>query len=466
MKDRQGLIMDDTIAAVCTPLGNGAIGIVRISGAQALTIAENLFCAASGRAIKDYPVNTLIYGHVVDETHSYFDEVMAVYMKGPKSYTAEDVVEIQSHGGVRVLYKILECAYRLGARAAEPGEFTKRAFLNGRIDLAQAEAVMSVIKARSEAALKVAASQQRGELSGVLQLIRKAMLDLISSLEAGIDYPEDDIEEVTYQETAEVIEQTRLRIEKLLSNAHTGRILREGLRTVIVGRPNVGKSSLLNALLQEERAIVSEFAGTTRDLIEEEFLLAGVPLVLVDTAGIRQTEDYIEGLGVARTRRVMQDAELVLMVLDGSQPLCAEDWEILHALKGRSYVIIINKNDLAVQIEYDKLTEQFESDNIVELSTQTGAGMDKLKEWLQQFVYGKGKEPGAEIYVQDARHEQSLRAALVSLADAGRAVAEELPYDCIIIDLRAALEQIGAITGDAVAADIINEIFARFCVGK
>ena len=317
---------EETISAVCTALGEGAIGIIRISGENALAAGEAIFKAASGRKLADYPVNTLVYGHVYDTDGNMVDEVMAVYMRGPHSYTAEDVVEIQCHGGVRSLQKILSLSYAAGARPAEPGEFTKRAFLNGRIDLVQAEAVMDIIKSRSDAALKVAVRQQEGQLSSEVRGLRKELLDVIVNLEAVIDYPEDDIEEMTFASVLDSVNKTAEGVNKLLANAHTGKILREGLRVAIIGKPNVGKSSFLNCLLKEDRAIVSEYAGTTRDVIEEQFLLGGIPIVLADTAGIRETEDYVERIGVEKSRRILNEAELAIVVLDGSAPLTEEDF--------------------------------------------------------------------------------------------------------------------------------------------
>ena len=307
---------NETISAVITALGEGAVGIIRISGTEAAAIGDKLFRSASGKKLTEHTPHLLVYGHVVDEENSKIDEVLAVYMQGPHSYTAEDVVEIQSHGGLQSLKTILGLTYKMGARPAEPGEFTKRAFLNGRIDLIQAEAVMDIIKSRSEASLKMAVRQQDGQLSKKIKGLRRNLLDIVVNLEAVIDYPEEDIEEITFNTVSEGMERVKQELEYLLKHAHTGKILREGLQTVIVGRPNVGKSSLLNALLSEERAIVSEYAGTTRDVIEEQLLLGSVPLVLVDTAGIRQTEDYVEKIGVARSKERLDKAELAVVVLE------------------------------------------------------------------------------------------------------------------------------------------------------
>lgn len=457
---------EDTISAVITALGEGAVGIVRISGADALATAEKIFKSRSGKKLSEYQHHTLVYGHVTDADGTMVDEVLCVYMQAPHSYTAEDVVEIQSHGGIQPLKKILALTYQNGARPAEAGEFTKRAFLNGRIDLTQAEAVMDIIRSRSEASLKLAVRQQNGQLAQELRKLRSKMLDVVINLEAVIDYPEEDIEDVTFDTVAGSIANTAAGIENLLAHAHTGKILREGLRTAIVGRPNVGKSSLLNALLKEERAIVSEYAGTTRDVIEEQLLLDGVPLVLADTAGIRKTEDYVEQIGVEKSRRLLQDAELVICVVDGSEGLTAEDEEILQAASEKPCVIIVNKSDLEIDTTLQQLQERFGIDKVMPLSARTNEGIDRFAAWLKNYVYGSEGTLSDGVYVQNARHEELLRQAMQSLQDAQRAAQERLPYDCIVIDVRNAIDLLGEITGDTVQDEIINEIFARFCIGK
>lgn len=457
---------EDTISAVITALGEGAVGIVRISGADALATAEKIFKSRSGKKLSEYQHHTLVYGHVTDADGTMVDEVLCVYMQAPHSYTAEDVVEIQSHGGIQSLKKILALTYQNGARPAEAGEFTKRAFLNGRIDLTQAEAVMDIIRSRSEASLKLAVRQQNGQLAQELRKLRSKMLDVVINLEAVIDYPEEDIEDVTFDTVAGSIANTAAGIENLLAHAHTGKILREGLRTAIVGRPNVGKSSLLNALLKEERAIVSEYAGTTRDVIEEQLLLDGVPLVLADTAGIRKTEDYVEQIGVEKSRRLLQDAELVICVVDGSEGLTAEDEEILQSASEKPCVIIVNKSDLKIDTTLQQLQERFGIDKVMPLSARTNEGIDRFAAWLKNYVYGSEGTLSDGVYIQNARHEELLRQALQSLQDAQRAAQERLPYDCIVIDVRNAIDLLGEITGDTVQDEIINEIFARFCIGK
>ena len=458
-------MQEETISAVITALGEGAVGIVRISGENALAVGEKMFRAASGKKLAEYAPNTLVYGHVYEED-SLIDEVLAVYMKAPRSYTAEDVVEIQCHGGVQSLKKILELSYKEGARPAEPGEFTKRAFLNGRIDLTQAEAVMDIIKSRSEASLKLAVRQQNGQLAKALRSLRTDLVDIIVNLEAVIDYPEEDIEDVTFGKVQESISTSCEKIENLLAHAHTGKILREGLRTAIVGRPNVGKSSLLNALLKEDRAIVSEYAGTTRDVIEEQLLLDGVPLVLADTAGIRQTDDFVEAIGVERSKQHLQDAELVICVVDGSVSLTPEDEDILEAAQAKPFVIIVNKSDKDINDNFLALQERFGKEQVMALSAKTTQGIDEFTAWLKNFVYGSEGALSDGVYVQNARHEQLLREALGFLEDAGNAAENMLPYDCIVIDVRNAIDLLGEITGDTVQDEIINQIFSRFCIGK
>ena len=457
---------EETISAVITALGEGAVGIVRISGEQALAVGETLFKAASGKKLAEYKPNTMVYGHVYDQDGSLVDEVLAVFMQGPRSYTAEDVVEIQCHGGLQSLKKILQLTYAAGARPAEAGEFTKRAFLNGRIDLTQAEAVMDIIRSRSEASLKLAARQQQGQLAKELRGLRSALVDVVVNLEAVIDYPEEDIEDVTYGRVQESIASCNDAIDSLLAHAHTGKILREGLRTAIVGKPNVGKSSLLNALLKEERAIVSQYAGTTRDVIEEQLLLDGVPLVLADTAGIRSTEDFVEKIGVEKSRQLLQDAELVICVVDGSEGLTAEDEAILAAASGKPCVIIVNKSDLGLAVDLEELKERFGQDKVMTLSAKTLTGVEAFSAWLKDYVYGSEGTLSDGAYVQNARQERLLREARQSLEDASQAAAAMLPYDCIEIDVRTAIDLLGEITGDTVQDEIINEIFSRFCIGK
>lgn len=458
--------MDDTISAIATALGEGAIGIVRISGPNSLAMAEKMFFTKDGRTLSAYESRRMVYGHVEDNTGNTVDEALCVFMPGPHSYTGEDVVEIQCHGGIQSLKTILGLTFAKGARPAEPGEFTKRAFLNGRMDLAQAEAVMDIINARSNEALKLAIRQQKGQLSTEIRHIRDALKDVVVHLEAVIDYPEEDIEDVTFDEVKDCIVNGLASVNNLLSRAHTGKIMREGLLTAIVGRPNVGKSSLLNCLLREERAIVSEIPGTTRDVIQEQMLIEGIPLVLADTAGIRQTNDFVESIGVEKTKEILAASELAVVVLDGSEPLRIEDKEILSSIEAREHVIIVNKIDLPCLLDLEALKAKFGAQNVLTLSVKSTKGVDDFVQWLKNFVYGAGGTVEKGVFVQNVRHEKLLSATKESLNDALVAAEKHIPYDCIVIDLRNAINQLGAITGETVQDEIINEIFARFCLGK
>ena len=454
--------MDDTISAIATALGVGSIGVVRLSGPDSLAIADRIF-AGREKPGKDN-ARKLLYGHILDRKGQPIDEVLAVYMPGPHSYTGEDVCEIQCHGGRQALQEILSLTYQAGARPAEPGEFTKRAFLNGRLDLAEAESVMDIINAKSRQALVAANRGHEGGLSRKVRELRKKLRDLVVQLEAAIDYPEEDIEEVTYDRAAEVLAEGQAAVARLVRQGSAGRILREGLRTAIVGRPNVGKSSLLNSLLQADRAIVSNIPGTTRDIIEEQMTIGGIPLVLTDTAGLRDTEDLVEKIGVERSRAALEDAQLALVVLDGSQPLSGEDRELLRSLKDRKKLILVNKSDLPQMLDTEGLQREYGSSDVIVLSVKTGEGMEQVEQWLREFVYGEGSESGS--MTQNARQQDLLEKALRSLEDALEGARQHLPYDCLTIDLTQTLHDLGEITGEDVPDEIIDEIFAQFCVGK
>lgn len=450
------ILSDNTIAAIATALGEGAVGIVRLSGDNALAIANKILNKPLSKEKPKY----LQYCHVLSN-NIVVDEVLAVYMPAPHSYTGENVVEIQCHGGVAALQKILALCLSNGAVMAEPGEFTKRAFLNGRIDLTQAEAVMDIIRAKSETSLQMALRTQQGELSAKIKNLRGGLVDIIVNLEAKIDYPEDDIEDVTYSDTNKNISDIKNQLEQLLATGHTGKILREGLRVAIVGRPNVGKSSLLNALLEEERAIVSAYAGTTRDVIEEQILLNGVPIILSDTAGIRDTDNYVEKIGVERSRFALETAQLVLCVLDGSMQLTDEDENLLKVLTPKNTLLILNKNDLPLQIEKDKLINF----SLFTVSSKNKNGLTELKSAIQKYAYS-GIQGDSGIFVQNVRHLDLLQKAVQSLQYATDTINNKMPYDCVIIDLQNAIADLGEITGEQVTDEIINKIFAKFCVGK
>jgi len=445
-------VYQDTIAAISTPLGEGGIGIVRLSGEKAREIAEKLF---TGRVRN----RRLVYGHIVDpENGETVDEVLVAYMAAPHTYTREDIVEIDCHGGPLALQRILALALRCGARAAEPGEFTLRAFLNGRIDLAQAESVLDIVQAKTEASLRLAVEGLKGRLSGRIRAIRNELLSVLAYLTARIDFPEDEIEE---QDALGPIRAAREALRKLIATADSGMVYRSGIRTAIVGRPNVGKSSLLNRLLRENRAIVTPIPGTTRDTLEETLNLRGVPFVLVDTAGITRSADPVEVLGIERSFRAIQRAALILWVLDLSEPLTEADGEIGDLLEGRTVLAVANKSDLPAQADLGGVRFP-----IVRTSALTGEGLDELERAMVDLALG-GRASASDAYlVINVRHKEALERAERHLAEAERSLETGMPEDFVTIDLSAALTALGEITGETVTEDLLQTIFSRFCVGK
>ena len=456
-----------TIAAIATPLGEGGIGIVRLSGNKSLAIVEKIFQPASSKKLKNNS-HCLIYGTIIEPNGQAIDEALVVYMRGPHSYTAEDVVEIQAHSSIAGLQKILSLVLANGARLANPGEFTQRAFLNGRLDLTQAEAVLDIIKSRTQASLKLAMRQHKGLLSKKISSYRQLLKDIVVQLEAVIDYPEEDIEDLTAQDVSAKLQALQTQLQELLDSAKVGKVLKEGLRVVITGQPNVGKSSLLNLLLQEELAIVSNIAGTTRDVIEEKLIVAGIPIVLVDTAGIRETEDVIEKIGVAKSYSNIESADLVLLMLDASQGLNADDEKLLAAIGEQEYFVLVNKIDVPADLE--KIKSQlalYKPKKTIYLSLVTGEGMAEFKEQLTQQVFGSsGQLLEDNVYIQNVRHEQLLQTAAQHLQEAEQALQLGISLDCAVIDLRLCIDNLGCITGESVQDEIINEIFSRFCIGK
>jgi len=457
---------EDTIAAVATAAGEAGIGIIRVSGPQAVAIAAKLFLSTSGKRFTQLPDRHILHGNVHDNmTGQLIDEVILLVMRAPHSYTCEDVVEFQCHGGAVSLRKVLEAMLSAGARMAEPGEFTKRAFLNGRLDLTQAEAVMDVIRAKTDDALKVAVNHLKGKFAQQIVTIRTTLLQMIAHLEAAIDFPEEDIETVTALQVKDTIEPVIQQVEKLLASAHSGRILRDGLNTVIVGKPNVGKSSLLNSLLQEQRAIVTAIPGTTRDSIAEYVNVRGIPLKIIDTAGIRDTQDIVEKIGVEKSLELIKVADLILVILDSSQSLTAEDHQVLKVVADYKGFIILNKVDLPAVLTYDTLKSEIGCWPIIEMSLSTGEGLDKLEQQIVDEVYSGAISFEAD-YVNNARHVECLNNALKQLEDALGAIKNDLPIDCIAIDLRGAWEVFGEIIGDTAGEDLIDQIFSQFCIGK
>jgi len=461
------VFLEDTIAAIATAVGEGGIGIVRLSGPDAIGIADALFRGVHGRPVAAQQSHCAAYGHIVDPTSGQtVDEVLLLVMRAPRSYTREDVVEIHCHGGPLPLRRILGLTLAAGARLAEPGEFTKRAFLNGRLDLSQAEAVVDVIRAKTDASLRMAVRQLGGVFSQKVRAFRKEILLLIARLEAAIDFPEEDIEELAARDVIEAADRLRADIDKLLATAQTGRILREGLKTVIIGKPNVGKSSLLNVLLGEKRAIVTEIPGTTRDIIEEFVNIGGIPIKVVDTAGIRETADVVERIGVAKAREAMAQADLVLLLLDASAPLAAEDKEVMDLLAGRPAVVRVNKTDLPAVIDMEEVARHVPDKPVVRISALEGTGVEELEKIIVEMVYSGRVTQAEGAFVSNVRHSELLRQARDSLAAALATVAAGMPPDCVVVDLRAAWEKLGEITGETVGEDIIDQIFAQFCIGK
>ena len=459
---------EETIAAIATATGEGGIGIIRVSGSQALSLATQLFRpAGQQREERLTPGRQFLYGWIVEPDNGVpVDEAILLVMPGPCSYTREDVVEFHCHGGPSPLRRVLDLLLARGARLAEPGEFTKRAFLNGRLDLSQAEAVMDVIRAKTDASLKMAVGNLSGGLSIQVRSLRDAVLAMIARLEAAIDFPEDDIEEMATADAQAAIGGIRAKVAALLDTAQAGRILREGLATVIIGKPNVGKSSLLNALLREKRAIVTDIPGTTRDIIEEYVSIRGIPLKIVDTAGIRETDDLVEQLGVERARQIVDTADLVLLLLDASVPLSREDREVLAMLPGREALILLNKSDLPPRITPAELAELAPGRIVLKISVTEGSGLAQLEEAIVELVYRGGLEPGEAAFVNNLRQADLLRQADGCLHSALAAIDAGMPPDCLVVDLRDAWELLGKVNGDTVGEDILDEIFSRFCIGK
>ncbi|MCL0069412.1 tRNA uridine-5-carboxymethylaminomethyl(34) synthesis GTPase MnmE [Dehalococcoidia bacterium] len=442
----------DTIAAISTPIGEGGIGIVRLSGQEACSIATKLF----GKSLPD---RRLVYGHMFDpETSEAVDEVLVAYMAAPHTYTREDIVEINCHGGIVPLQRILGLTLKLGARLAEPGEFTLRAFLNGRIDLSQAESVLDIVRARTQSSLRLAVEGLGGRLSRQIRSIRNELLSVLAYLTARIDFPEDEIEE---QDALRPIKKAHLELDELIEGADAGIVYRQGVRTAIVGRPNVGKSSLLNRLLRESRAIVTPIPGTTRDTLEEVVNLKGVPFVLTDTAGITHSEDVIEILGVERSRKAVEQSSLVLLVTDASEPLNATDFEIIELLDGRTVLVVANKCDLPAQADLSSLPWP-----IVRTSALTGEGMSALETRMVDIALG-GKVVSPDAFlVTNIRHKEALERAAQHLRQAEESLEANVPDDFVTIDLTAALDALGEITGETVSEELLDMIFSRFCIGK
>ncbi len=455
----------ETIAAISTAMSSSGIGIIRISGDSALDILSKIFYPArKGLNVQNLKSHTVTYGHIYDDG-TLIDEVLVIYMKRPHSYTAEDVVEIDCHGGVFILKKVLEAVLRAGARPAEAGEFTKRAFLNGRIDLSQAEAVMELINSKNEYARNSAMRQLRGSVSNKIKDLRKKIIYEIAFIESALDDPEHISMEGYGEKLSLLIRSMMEQVEELIRSADNGRILSEGIKTVILGKPNAGKSSVLNLLLGEDRAIVTEIAGTTRDTLEENLNLGGISLNLMDTAGIRQTDDLVEKIGVQRAMDHARDADLILYVVDSSEELSEEDEKIQEVIADKQAIVLLNKSDLEQKITKEEMEERT-GKPVVIFSAKEETGLSELSDTISRLFFSGGLEFNDEIYITSARQKNALDRALASLKKVGESIENGMPEDFYSIDLMDAYEALGAVIGETVEEDLVNEIFSKFCMGK
>ena len=457
----------DTIAAISTAPGEGAIGIVRISGDLAISIASSIYQCGT-KQLEEQKTHTIHYGHIVDpKSGEVYDEVMVSVLRAPKTFTREDIVEINCHGGIVAINRVLQLVLRMGARLAEPGEFTKRAFLNGRIDLSQAEAVMDLIRAKTDKSMQLAMRQLDGQLSHLIQNLRQEILNTLAQVEVNIDYPEyDDVEEMTLQLLREKTQQVLQGIRGLLNTASQGKILRDGLKTAIVGRPNVGKSSLLNVLLREEKAIVTDIAGTTRDTIEEYVNVRGVPLQLIDTAGIRETDDIVEKIGVERSRKALKEADFVLLLLNQSETLQEEDIRLLETTKGMKRIILFNKTDLPSKLSKEDIAPYAQVEEIVTTSMLNKEGIDQLEEKIAGYFFQGQMNERDATYLSNTRHIALLEKAEQALVEVQNGIEMEMPVDLIQIDFTRAWDLLGEITGDSVQDELLTQLFSQFCLGK
>lgn len=454
----------DTICAIATAQGEGGIAIIRVSGNKALEIVSNIFKPKNKFDIKTMKTYTMKYGNIVDKNNDVIDEVIISYMKGPRSFTAEDVVEINCHGGVVSTNRVLEEVIRAGARLAEPGEFTKRAFLNGRIDLSQAEAVIDIIRAKTDLAMKSAMMQSSGRLSQEINKLREYLLNVLALIEYAVDFTEDDEEpdETIPVRVGEGLDKAILEMNRLLKSANEGKLIRDGLKMTIIGKPNVGKSSLMNALLQEQRAIVTDIPGTTRDIIEEFINLDGIPVKITDTAGIRETEDIVEKIGVERSKEKLEEADLVVLMIDTSRAIEAEDREIIEVVKDKNTIVLLNKVDLEEKISRDELKD---FSNFIEISAKTGFGIEDLKAKIKDMFFS-GEVDSESLIISNNRHKQALIRALENCIEAKDRLDKNEFLDLISIYVTSGMKSLGEITGAELEEDLVNKIFSEFCCGK
>jgi len=464
---QKGMVNDmktDTIAAIATAMSNSGIGIIRLSGEEAVSIVDKIFVMKNQKKLADMPTHTIHYGHIKDGDE-IIDEVMVLLMKGPKSYTREDTVEIDCHGGVYVVKRVLETVLKNGARPAEPGEFTKRAFLNGRIDLSQAESVIDIIHSKNEFALKSSLSQLSGVVSNKIKDIRAMILHEIAFIETALDDPEHISIDGYGEKLAVIVNDAIGKVQILLKNSDNGKLLKEGISTVIVGKPNAGKSSLLNTLVGEERAIVTDIAGTTRDVLEEQINLNGIILNVIDTAGIRETDDVVEKIGVNKAKKYLEQADLVIYVVDTSTTLDENDFEIMEMLKDRQAIILLNKSDLTPLTTAEEISKHVDK-KMIQISAKEQSGIDEFEDTIKEMFFTGEVSFNDEVYITNIRHKNSLQETLSSLQLVLRSIEDEMPEDFYSIDLMNAYEELGTIIGEAVEDDLVNEIFSKFCTGK
>lgn len=459
------MVQTDTIAAIATAMGNSGIGIVRISGDAAIEIADKIFRTKNGKLkIRDAATHTIHYGYVYDQGE-WIDEVLLMLMKGPKSFTAEDTVEIDCHGGMLVTRRVLEAALKAGARLAEPGEFTKRAFLNGRIDLTQAEAVMDVIHAKNEYALKSSVGQLRGSVSKKIKELRGKLIYEIAFIESALDDPEHISLDGYGEKLLESMKDMERELKRLVQSSSNGRVISEGIKTVILGKPNAGKSSLMNVLVGEDRAIVTDIAGTTRDILEEHIYLQGISLNVIDTAGIRSTDDVVEKIGVERAMEAAKEADLIIYVVDASRGLDENDFRIMEFIKDKKAVVLLNKSDLEPIVSAEEIKEK-SNHAVIPVSAKEETGIDRLEEEIEALFYEGKIDFNDQVLITNVRHAQALKEALDSVQMVEKSIEDGMPEDFFSIDLMNAYEKLGLIIGEAVEDDLVNEIFSKFCMGK
>ena len=460
------MLFEDTIAAISTPIGVGGIGIIRVSGKEAISIVDKVFKSANKKSLKDIASHTITYGHIVNANGKVLDEVLVMLMKAPKTFTREDVIEINCHGGPIPLNAVLMAVVDAGARLADSGEFTKRAFLNGRIDLSQVEAIMDIIEAKTELSLSQAIGQLEGNLSKKVKAYQDTLIQIIARIEVSIDYPEYDQDEPITDDFEGELRNLQAELNELLRTADTGKMIREGVKTAIVGRPNVGKSSLLNALLEENKAIVTDIPGTTRDVVEAYLNIDGIPYQLLDTAGIRETEDVVEQIGVERSKTSIEEADLVLMLIDSYDGLLDKDKEILSQVKGKHVIYVLNKNDLDSHITQEILDEYFSNGTIIRISAKEQSGLSELRMAMKEIVMKGNATVKNQATISNQRQKQALINAIKSLEKVIDAIEMGLPEDCLAIDLHDAFGHLGMIVGESIKEEIINQLFSRFCLGK